>query len=256
MECPQLRQQVNLIFIMHRPDLKEKLDNAMRRMEYDKPFYADDLYKKYLLTTSAPVLSKDEIDWVSKHKEIRIGCLNDDGFSHFDEETGQVTGVITDYIMAASDCLSNQKLLFNFQSFDSQDELLKALKNDEIDMIFRVSQNPYIAEKYDFILSNTVMSINISAVTSKTAFNENDENTVAIEKGNLSLKWYVSYNYPKWKIKEYSSLEKVEKAVHQGQVDCFIAETGTLSKYTENKFLPNVAVKLPALAVEIYGNFF
>ena len=118
-------------------------------------------------------------------------------------------------------------------------------------MIFRVSQNPYIAEKYDFILSNTVMSINISAVTSKTAFNENDENTVAIEKGNLSLKWYVSYNYTKWKIKEYSSLEKVEKAVRQGQVDCFIAETGTLSKYTENKFLPNVAVKLPALAVEI-----
>ena len=222
----------------NRPDLKEELDNAMHRMEYDKPFYADDLYKKYLSTTSAPVLSKDEIDWVSKHKEIRIGCLNDDdGFSHFDEETGRITGVITDYIMAASDCLSNQKLLFNFQSFDSQDELLKALKNDEIDMIFHVSQNPYIAEKNDFILSNTVMSINVSAVTSKIAFNENDENTVAIEKGNLSLKWYVSYNYPKWKIKEYGSLEKVEKAVRQGQVDCFIAETGTLSKYTEDKFL-------------------
>ena len=31
-----------------RPDLKEELDAAMRSMEYDKPFYGDELYQRYL----------------------------------------------------------------------------------------------------------------------------------------------------------------------------------------------------------------
>ena len=29
-----------------RQDLKEELDHAMRKMEFDKPFYADELYQR------------------------------------------------------------------------------------------------------------------------------------------------------------------------------------------------------------------
>ena len=57
----------------NRPDLKEKLDNAMRKMENDKPFYADELYKKYLSAASSPVLASEEKEWVDEHGEIRIG---------------------------------------------------------------------------------------------------------------------------------------------------------------------------------------
>ena len=43
-----------------RPDLKNRLDEAMRNIQSDRPFYADDLYKKYLSSVSSPVLSTDE----------------------------------------------------------------------------------------------------------------------------------------------------------------------------------------------------
>lgn len=42
-------------------------------------------------------------------------------------------------------------------------------------MIFHMSQNPYIAEKNGFALSNTVLDVNMAAVTSKGYFDENKE---------------------------------------------------------------------------------
>ena len=55
----------------NRADLKEELDNAMRAMEYDKPFYADELYQRYLSAQSVAVLSSEEKEWLSQHGSIR-----------------------------------------------------------------------------------------------------------------------------------------------------------------------------------------
>ena len=224
-----------------RPDIKEELDNAMRKIQNDRPFYADELYQRYLSAVSSPVLSKEEKNWVNKHGAIRIGWLNnDDGVSNFNQRTKEFSGVLTDYIQLAADCLSNQKLQFDLVGFKSQEEQMQALKDGKIDMIFHFGQNPYVAEQNGFILSNTVLSANMAAVIPKKYFDENAENTVAIEKGNLLFKWYISYNYPKWKVVEYNSSKAVEKAVRDGKADCFITESGQLTKYTEDNDLHSV----------------
>ena len=220
-----------------RTDLKTELDNAMRKMENDKPFYADELYKKYLSAASSPVLSNEESDWVEQHGAIRIGYLkSDSGFSSTDAGNGELTGVINDYVNFAADCLGKQTLKFKLTGFDSVAEQMQALKDDKIDMIFHFSQNPYVAEQNDFVLSNTVLSVSMAAVTGQDYFNENAENCVAIEKGNLLLKWHITYNYPKWKIIEYDSFKEVKKAVKDGEVDCFLTESGELDQYlNDNK---------------------
>ena len=43
-----------------RPDIKEALDSAMRRIKDDNPFYTDDLYRRYLSAQSSSFLSKEE----------------------------------------------------------------------------------------------------------------------------------------------------------------------------------------------------
>ena len=229
-----------------RPDLKEELDNAMRKLENDRPFYADELYQKYLSAVNTEVLSKEEEVWVAEHGPIRIGWLKGDtGVSHTDPESGKLAGVITDYIKNATDCLEGQELTFETVEFSSQEELAQALKDGQIDMIFHFSQTPFAAEDNGFILSNTVLTVNMAAVTARNYFDENAENSIAIEKGNLLLKSYISYNYPKWKIVEYESKKEVEKAVRKGEVDCFIAESGQLSKYIEDKVLHVVYLTKP-----------
>ena len=229
-----------------RPDLKEELDNAMRSMEYDKPFYADELYQRYLSAAASPVLSKEEQQWLEKNGAIKIGYLRDDsGISNTDPQTGELIGVINDYTSLAANCLENQKLEFELIGFDSMDEQLQALNKDEIDMIFHASQNPYIAEQNGFSLSNTVLALNMAAVTAQDYFDENAENSVAIEKDNSLLQWYVSYNYPDWKIIECDSAEDEEKAVRNGKADCFITESGQLKRYIEDHKLHSVSLTIP-----------
>ena len=229
-----------------RPDLKEELDSAMRSMEYDKPFYADELYQRYLSAAATPVLTSEEQKWLSKHGEIRIGWVNNEpGISSFDEETGRMVGVINDYIKFAADALDKQTLQFKLVGFDSIEEELQALKDDKIDMVFHVTQNPYIAEQNGFALSNTVLTANMTAVTSKDYFNENEANSVAVEKDDLLLKWYISYNYPTWKMTEYDSADAVTEAVRKGEADCFVADSGQAMEYLEDHSLHNVNLMQP-----------
>ena len=76
---------VYFVISKSRPDLKEALDNAMRRIAHDKPFYQDDLYQRYLSAQSVELLSTEEQDWLRQHGAIRIGFLNHDtGISTFD----------------------------------------------------------------------------------------------------------------------------------------------------------------------------
>ena len=230
----------------NRPDLKKELDNAMRKMEYDKPFYADELYARYLSAVSVPVLDNGEQEWLNQHGNIRIGYLNhDSGISNFDPMTNALTGVLTDYVNLAKDSLDGGTLNFELVGFDSLDEEIQALKDGKIDLIFHFTQNPCIAEQNDFVLSNTVLSFNMAAVTAENYFNETAENKVAIVKEDLLVKWYVSYNYPDWNILEYDTEEAAEKAVSSGQADCLLAESGELAKYSENKKLHNVFLMQP-----------
>ena len=222
----------------NRPDIKEELDNAMRKLQSDKPFYADELYQRYLSATAAAILSSDETEWVTQHGKIRIGWLNPDpGISVVDSASGEMVGVLKDYVKAAENCLGDQSLEFELVECSSQEDLIQALKDNRIDMIFHFSQNPSAAEENGFILSKTALTADMAAVTAQNYFNENAENTVAIEKGKLSLKWYVSYNYPKWKIIEYDSTEEAVRAVRSGEADCFVDEIGRLKKYIEDKKL-------------------
>ena len=74
-----------------------------------------------------------------------------------------------------------------------------------------------------------------AAVTAQEAFDESAENTVAITKENSKYKWYVTYNYPDWNIKECNSIKDAEQAVRNGKADCFIVRSGQAMKYVYDK---------------------
>ena len=143
-------------------------------------------------------------EWLEQHGAIRVGYLeNDPGFSAVNPQSGKLMGVVNDYIEYASKCFE-QPLEFDLVGLDSQEALIQAARDNKIDMIFHVNQNPYYAEKNGLALSNTVLSVPFAAVTAQEAFDESAKNTVAIAKENSKYKWYVTYNYPDWNIKEYS----------------------------------------------------
>ena len=131
-----------------RSDIKTELDWAMRQLEQDSPFFKADLYKKYFTFDYNQSLTSREKSWLEDHGDIRIGFLNNNpAIFSMDEETGKVTGMLSEYIAYAKDCLGNHTLRFNIQDYDDYDEMFQALQNQEIDMIFYVGRNPDLAEK-------------------------------------------------------------------------------------------------------------
>ena len=221
-----------------RPDLKEELDVAMRKIEADKPFYSDELYQRYLSAESVAVLADEEKDWLSQHGTIRIGFLNDDpGISSIDSSSGKPVGIINDYVEYATNCIDDTTLKFDMMGFDSQEEQIQALKKGKIDMIFHISQNPYVSQKKKISLSNTVWTFNLAAITGRKYFDENEENSVAVAKDDFSSKLYIDYNYPQWKVVECDTQKEAEKAVRMGKVDCFIIRASQVMDYTRNNKL-------------------
>ena len=210
-----------------RPDLKEELDQAMQKIVKENPFYIEDLYKRYCSANSLETLTDEEQNWLEQHGAVRIGYLkNDVGISLVDTESEKPVGIINDYISLVSGYLGEQAIEFQLTGFESQEKELQALKDNRIDMIFHMNQNPYEAEQNDIILSNTVFEVNVAVLTGVEKFDENGENTVAVSRGNLLGKWYISFNYPSWKIREYDTSAEVEKAVQSGEADCFVVKAG------------------------------
>lgn len=229
----------------NRPDLKAELDEAMRRIEQDKPFYAEKLYKQYMTTTVVPVLSADEQAWLAQHGKIRIGVLKgDSGFFSY-EEDGSHKGAIADYIRYASSCFAEQRLDFAVQGFETQPEMLQALKDGKIDMIFHFNENHYLAEQNGFVLSNRIMSITIPVITTHKQFNENAANILAVYNDNYLAKAYAAHNYPQWKIVEYATRAEAEQALRKGQADCFFAKYSVLTDYADDKLLHGVFLSKP-----------
>ena len=218
----------------NRPDIKEELDDAMRALNEAAPFYTADLYKRYFSMDYTPILTGEEKAWLRKHGAIRMGFLaSDSGVSTFDPATGEFTGVVTDYIQFAADCLGNQELEFQLVGYDSKEAELDALKSGEIDMIFHCDQNPNLAEEYHFACTNTTWTSNLMAVTNKQHFNENNVNRIAVPQNKLSLKKYLAFYYPQWEIVDCDTQEDAARLVKDGQADCFVTGISSENKYSK-----------------------
>ena len=224
-----------------RSDIKTELDYAMRQLEQDSPFFKTDLYKKYFTLDYKQSLTSKEKSWVEEHGGIKIGFLNNDqAIFSMDEETGKLTGMLAEYISYVKDCLGNQKLEFNICEYDDYNEMLQALQNHEIDMIFYVSRNPDLAEKKGYTLTNTAWTYSLMAVTDEKYFNEDKSYTVAVPKEQEALKQHIAFNYPRWKLVDYDSFADAADMVMNEKADCFLMGTSQALKYDNERDFKSV----------------
>ena len=230
-----------------RSDLKEELDNAMRALDEEAPFYTADLCKKYFSLDYKPILTGEEKAWLRKHGAIRMGFLtSDSGVSTYDPATGEITGTIIDYIQFAADCLGNQKLEFQLVGYDDKEAELNALKSGEIDMIFHFDQSPNLAEEYRVARTNTTWTANMMVVTNQQLFTENKVNRVAVPRNKISITRYIAFYYPQWEIVDCDTQEDAIKLVKDGQADCFITGVSSEAKYSKIYGFYSVPLPNPA----------
>lgn len=224
-----------------RSDIKAELDWAMHKLDQDSPFFKADLYKKYFTLDYSQVLTGEEKSWVEEHGNIRIGFLsNDPAVFSLDEETGKLTGMLAEYVSYAKDCLGNQILEFNIQEYNDYDEMIQALQEREIDMIFYVGRNPGFAEEKGYALTNTAWTYSLMAVTDEENFDEHNTYTVAVPKEKEALKQHIAFSYPQWKLVDCDSLDDAADMVLNEKADCFLMGASQALIYDNSRNLKSV----------------
>ena len=186
-------------------------------------------------------LTGGEKSWLEEHGDIRMGFLNNDpAIFSMDETTGKLTGMLPEYVSYAKDCLGNQTLKFNIQDYDDYDEMLQALQNHEIDMIFYAGRNPDIAEKKGYALTNTAWTYNLMAVTDEKNFDEGNVYTVAVPKEKEALKQQLTFSYPQWNLADYDSFEEAAEMITNEKADCFLMGASQAMVYDNNRDFKSV----------------
>ncbi len=210
-----------------RTDLLDELNAALRSIQNEDRFYNNNLYAKYIRNAGSHLfLDKDEKNWLSEHGDIRVGYLDNYlAFCAKDEETGELTGALKDYLEEASDCLSNAKINFKTFAYPNVAEAMQALKDGSIDCIFPCNFSIYYGEQKGILLTPALAESTLYTLArsdDKKSFMPTDKITTAIEKDNHNYDSILLDFYPKWQTLVCDGVQNCLKAVSDGKADCVL----------------------------------
>lgn len=203
-----------------RPDLKEELDAAMGKILFQNRYYVEFLHKKYLSTHANATLSSAELAWLQKKGKIKIAYLKSIlGYCGQNPQTGKLEGSLGTFVENSKSSFINANLDFEPIAYATEAEQLEALRKGEVDCIFPVYNCRFHAEKYGYLLTQSLFNTSVTALVTGDNFNETKKNVVAVNKNKLDKIIYLNNNYPHWIIKEYATDEECIEAVRSANVD-------------------------------------
>ena len=218
-----------------RPDLKRELDAAMSRILTDNRDFNQQMTEKFNKAGGINnFLTAEETDWLSEHGTIRVGYRDNYlPFCATAEETGALTGTLSDYLSFAKTCQMNAKLSFEARPFATTEDALKALSEGTIDCVFPLTLSAYDGEQREVIITDPLVSTEMYAVVrtaDQKGVTPDRAMTVATIEGNPNYETFLMDSFPDWKATYYENSAAAFQAVASGEADC-----GLVSNYRINR---------------------
>ncbi len=211
----------------NRPDLLDELNGALSRIQDENRYYNQQLFEKYIKRAGANAfLTAAEVDWLSGLGALRVGYQDNYlAFCAADKTTGELTGVMKDYLAYASDCMANAHLDFEPVAFPSAADALKAMKNGEVDCVFPANFSSYDAETEGVVLTPPLAETEIYAIVSQAgqrSFAQKEHVIVAVNEGNPNYDAFLLEHFPDWNKVYYPTTTDCLRAVADGITDCLL----------------------------------
>jgi len=211
----------------NRPDLLEELNDAMSKIQDENRYYNLQMYEKYIRKTGANgYLSKAEVQWLKKHGKIRIGYQDNYlAFCAKDKKSGELTGLLSDYLTLANDYFSNATIEFEPVAYPNADEAMKALERGKIDCMFPANISGYEAETRGIVITPSLLDTEMYAVVrakDPNIFAQGKKVVVAVNEGNVNYEAFLLAHHPEWKKAYFPNSEACLEAVAKGKADCLI----------------------------------
>ncbi|MDO4460433.1 MAG: response regulator [Clostridia bacterium] len=209
-----------------------ELNEADTQLRSEDPHFLEQLYISYFQDEAASVSQsiKEEI-WLKVHSTLRIGYLTDYlPFSDIDE-TGEVTGLLKDYI----DTLENQpelsELTIEAVPYENLEQGYADLQSGNILALFPTYADSWYAEGLDLRNSMTIFSQTVDLIF-KGSYSDSITSTIALNADASPLGAYIRQYLPNSEIIEFETWEDCIYAVKNGQ-----ASSTLMNRYKSSGYL-------------------
>ncbi len=203
-----------------RPDLLTELNAAQAELAVYEPNYINSLRSKYYpVSILSRAFSASEKQWLAEHGELRVGYLNSYLPYSDTAPSGEATGLVRDIVPRMLSGLAIEDLTASYVSYDSYDDMIRALGDGTIDAAFPVGGGLYYSEESGIFQSGAV----VSAATELVYRGEYTEETIcrfAVNERNSMQYYFVKTYYPEAQISFYPSIDACLKAVASGETGC------------------------------------
>ncbi|MDO4506889.1 MAG: GGDEF domain-containing protein [Spirochaetales bacterium] len=239
-----------------RTDILKELNMALSELDSNDPFYINQLSEKYFNNSAVTVsVSPAEHEWLELHDNaIRVGYM--DNFLPYcgTDKKGNVSGILVDAMDAGFKKIkASQEINIAYQAYNNIEDMIEAIHNHDIDVIFPVSDNVYYMEQNDLFKTKEVITsamnlVYLNKITDKTT------ETIAINRHNQIQYDYAQSNLSDSRIIFYDSVSECLDAVSRGEAGCSILSglrASVLLK--DSKYINLSYIELPANTTKCFG---
>ena len=210
-----------------RPDLLDELNMAMAEIQDEDPYFNERISRQRLYSSNANAMLTPELEgWIKEHGEIRIGYRdNYMPFCSTDEETGELTGALKEYLAHVQSNLHHSNLKFKTVPYDSTDAALNALNAGEVDCVFPVCLSTYDADQRGIRLTDPAMETEMNAImrsSDRQRLTDDTEIKFAINANMINIETFIKEHYPHSQRQAYNGLQACYDAVADGEADCVL----------------------------------
>lgn len=223
-----------------RPDLLAELNEALYQIQSGDPNYNATLESRYQVSMiSDTFISEKEKAWLADHDDtIRLGYL-DDNLPYSDlNEKGEFVGVLQ---ALAESMRRNFGIRIATKCYSSNAEMRTALKNGEIDAIGPMYSDYWLAEQYDLIQTNTILSTTPVLFFKKTG-SDSPMNVIAVSGSSFIQEDAVGIMFPDSKVLTYRNPEECLKAVKSGKADSMLVAASQISLINQYRLADQLQV--------------
>jgi signal transduction histidine kinase/response regulator of citrate/malate metabolism len=201
-----------------RPDILAELDEAQSMLAMEEPNYIGTLQSKYYSSSvSSHTFSAAERDWLTEHKELKIGYLNNYLPYSTTDRNGDVHGIVKDIVPRMLSDLAITDVSVSYVGYDRYDDMISDIREDKIDVVFPVGGGLYYSEENGIYQSTSVVSASTELVF-KDEYDADDVQKFAVNENNRMQYYFVRTNYPDAEIVMYPDIDACLKAVMKGEV--------------------------------------
>ncbi|WP_337369639.1 transporter substrate-binding domain-containing protein [Phascolarctobacterium faecium] len=233
--------------------LMEQLDQAMKSINLDNPYFISDLYERFYGRDNGMTRSytSAELQYIQNSPPLKVvGDAGSPPIEWFDEATGTYKGIYQDVLKFL--CQSSGLKVVRMLRTESMSDSWKMLGQGEADIISGIAWTKELEEKYNFIHTRSFWKENQLILGRRDReIDFRDNLKVAIRSDFLGVSHYIQEQYPKWQIINGQDMDECLQKVVDGRADIMIGNTVALttnrylSKYGELTPLTSMTLDIP-----------